>query len=127
MTDMTCTIPGKNTTENINEDIEKIKRLIQDNPEITCFFVVEYNLALVVVQAIKSMGKKVPENYSITCFDGPYNYIGEYFFTHIRQQEEKMGREAVNMLIKQMDEKDGNERKYLDGDLIIGSSTKKRE
>lgn len=125
ITDMTCTVPGKNSGENIRDDIEKIKRLIKENPDITCFFVVEYNMALVVLQAIKAIDGRVPEDYSVVCFDGPVNYVGDYYFTHIRQQEEKMGREAVHMLIRQIERKDGHERKYIEGKLIEGSSTKK--
>lgn len=125
ITDMMCTVPGKNTDENIREDIEKVIGLIGAHPEITCFFVIEYNLALVALQAINSMGRKVPEDFSLVCFDGPVNYIGDYFFTHIRQQEENMGREAVKMLLKQLEEKDGSERKYIEGKLVIGKSTQK--
>jgi len=125
ITDMSCTVPGKNTCESIQEDIEKIKKLIKANPEITCFFVVEYNMALVVLQAINSINMEVPGDFSIVCFDGPVNYVGDYFFTHIRQQEEKMGREAVNMLLKQIEKNDGNERKYIEGKLIAGKSTQK--
>lgn len=123
--DLTCTVPDKNTDENIKADIEKIKNLITNNPDITCFFAVEYNLALVVLEAIKSLNKKVPDDFSIVCFDGPFNYIGDYAFTHIRQKETEMGVKAVKMLLTQMKSKNGNDKVYIEAEIIIGSSTKR--
>jgi len=124
LTDFISTIPGKSSEENIRVGIDVLKELILSKPEITCFFVVEYNLALMVLEAIQEIGKRVPEDYSIVCFDGPVNYAGKYLFTHIRQKEVQMGNTAVNMLIKQIDKTDGSEKVQLDTCLIMGDSTR---
>ena len=128
LTDLTCTMPGKNSQENILSDIEKIKLLLENNKQITCLFAAEYNIALLAMEAIKSLGLKVPHDVSVLCFDGPKNYIGEYFFTHIRQREEEMGATAVKLLLKQMLEKEEpGIKKFLDTDLVIGASTKENK
>lgn len=123
ITDILSTIPGNNQKENIAADIEKIKNLLKNNPQVTCLFAVEYNIALIAMEAIKSLGKRVPQDISILCFDGPSNYTGEYFFTHIRQRETEMGSIAVKLLQEQIKHKNGNGKKFLDTDLIIGAST----
>ncbi|HEY5583641.1 MAG TPA: GntR family transcriptional regulator [Ruminiclostridium sp.] len=125
ITNLTSTVPGKNIKENIQDDIELVKKVLCDNPEITCLFVVEYNLAMLVVEAVKALGKKVPDDYAVVCFDGPFNQIGDYTFTHIRQKEMEMGSRAVKMLLEHIQGKLGSQKVYLETELVIGLSTKK--
>lgn len=96
------TLPGKSMDENLAADTEQICNYLKENPEITGILAVEYNIALTVLQAIESMGKKVPEDYEIVCFDGPANYIQRYEFTHARQDEERIGQEGVRILLEQI-------------------------
>ncbi len=123
ITDLVSTVPGKNTKENIQDDIERIRTFLAANPEITCLFVIEYNLAILVVEAVKSLNKKVPEDYAVVCFDGPFLQIGEYPFTHIRQNEMEMGSMAVKMLLEHIQGKMGNEKVYIETELVKGLST----
>lgn len=125
LTDLICTMPSCNAKENIVTDIEKIKELITSNPHITCLYAVEYNIALLALEAVKALGKSVPEDLSIVCFDSPSNYVGNYFFTHVRQREAEMGATALRLLLNQMNEKGINDKVYLDADLIMGSTTRK--
>jgi len=127
LTNLVSTMPGQNTKESIDDDIEKIMKLIQNNTEITCLYVVEYNIALLAMKAVKALGKAIPEDISILCFDSPFNYAGEYLFTFVRQREAEMGATAVKLLIKQMMEKGVNDKVYLDSDLVIGTTTLKRK
>ncbi|MCF6410188.1 GntR family transcriptional regulator [Pseudalkalibacillus salsuginis] len=87
-------------------DKNEIKKLIQNNPEITAFITSEYLVAVLLYEILISLGKKVPEDYSIACFDTPTNTIGEPLFTHILQDEEKIGVNAVDLLIKHIQESD---------------------
>ena len=68
-TDLTSTLPGKDSDKSRQEDISKIAELLRDNPDITCLYALEYNIALLAMRAAKSMGKRVPEDLSIVCFD----------------------------------------------------------
>lgn len=124
ITNLTSTVPGKNIKENIQADMEMIKKVLIDNPEITCLFVVEFNLAMLVVEAVKALGKKVPDDYAVVCFDGPFIQIGDYQFTHIRQKEMEMGSRAVKMLLEHLQGINENEKVYLETELVEGLSTK---
>ncbi len=127
LTNLVSTLPGKNTKENIEADINRIMEFLNNKPEITCLYAVEYNIALLAMKAAKALGKKVPEDISIFCFDSPFNYVGEYLFTFVRQREAEMGATAVELLLKQMKEKGVNDKVYLDADLVIGATTVKKK
>ncbi|MDQ0858890.1 GntR family transcriptional regulator [Bacillus sp. V2I10] len=87
-------------------DRNEIKKIIENNPEITAFITSEYLVSVTLYEVLASLGKKVPEDYSIACFDSPTDMIIEPLFTHILQDEEKMGCNAVDMLIKHLQEND---------------------
>ncbi len=87
-------------------DRNEIRKLIQNNPEVTAFITSEYLVAVLLYEVLVSLGKKVPEDYSIACFDTPTDIIDEPLFTHILQDEEKMGFNAVDILIKHIKESD---------------------
>lgn len=122
LTNLTSTTPGKNTKNDIENDIEKILNLINNHPSITCFYAVEYNIALLASKAAGIAKKIIPDDLSIICFDSPPSYIEEYDFTFIRQKEAEMGITALNLVLNQMKGKDVKERVYLDAELIIGNT-----
>lgn len=124
--DLTSTMPGTSGSENIQADIGKIKDLLARHKNITCLFASEYNIALIAREAVKALGKKVPNDISIVCFDSPDSFLGDYYFTHIRQRESEMGATAVKLLQKLMKEKDINDKIYLDADLTLGLTTRAR-
>lgn len=124
LTNLTSTIPSKNTEENRKKDIEKIVDFLQKNPHVTCIYALEYNIALIAMKAAKMIGKSIPQDLSILCFDSPYNYADEYVFTFVRQKEAEMGKTALKLVLKQM--KEGRkkiEKIYLDSELVIGTTT----
>jgi GntR family transcriptional regulator of arabinose operon len=87
-------------------DRQRIRKLIEDNSEVTAFIATEYMVAVLLYEELVSLGKKVPEDYSIACFDSPTNIIEVPFFTHILQDEEKMGYQAVDLLVSHLQEND---------------------
>lgn len=127
LTDLIITVPGNYNSENLRSDINKIKTLIVNNPNVTCLFAAEYNIAIIAAQAVKELGKRVPEDISILCFDSPGNFIGDHFFTHIRQNEVELGVTAVKLLKEQMEHRMNKKVVYIDTDLILGASTKNSE
>jgi DNA-binding LacI/PurR family transcriptional regulator len=102
LTDLYSTLPGAFVTENIQKDEETIRQFLAVHPDLTAFVVCEYNLALVLEQALHRLGHRVPEDYSIVCFDSVETAIDGPIFTHICQDEELMGRQAVEMLLAQI-------------------------
>jgi DNA-binding LacI/PurR family transcriptional regulator len=79
-------------------DQETIKTFLQQAPEVTAFVVVEYNLALALTQTLQHLGKSVPEDYSVVCFDSPESPLEMPRFTHVRQDQAGMGAKAVEVL-----------------------------
>lgn len=104
------TLPGKGIKESIASDSEHICQYLHDHPEVTGILAIEYNIALTVLYAIELMGKHVPDDYEIVCFDSPENYIQRYEFTHARQDEERIGQEGVQILLEQIGGKPGVQR-----------------
>lgn len=123
LTDIRSTLPGNKTKENLDNDIGKIRDLLSRNPQITALFATEYNIAVLATQAVRDLGKNIPNDISIICFDGPADYIGHYFYTHVRQKERRMGIMAVDLLLRQMQGDTHCVKKFLDADLIVGEST----
>lgn len=127
VTNIMSTMPRKKDKETVAKDIQSIKSLITKNDEITCIFALEYNIALLAYKALEELGKRIPQDISIICFDHPMRFIREVDFTHIKQKEDEIGRKAVELLMLQMEEdlEERNIQVFVDTDLVIGKSSKK--
>lgn len=100
MTNLYSSLPRSFESSNIKLDLETVRRFVEMNPQLTAFVVTEYNLALIVREALQSLGKRIPEDCQIVCFDSPEEPFGNHLFTHVRQDEFAMGRKAVELLEK---------------------------
>lgn len=124
LNDITSTLPNQFTEKNIKADQEKIKKHLQNNPEITALFAVEYNIALIAKKAIQELQLRVPEDISIISFDSPdLPYQDVFTFTHLKQQEKEIGRKAVEHIIKMKEGSPTSPGQLLDAELVIGEST----
>lgn len=100
-------------------------QLLSVSPPPTAIFVGSGNCLLGVLQGIQSMGKSVPDDVSIVCFDDLEEIAPG--ITSIRQPIERMGRIAAEILIRQMVKGDGAqrpERRILPCQLILRGSVK---
>ncbi|MEH7014846.1 substrate-binding domain-containing protein, partial [Neobacillus niacini] len=104
-------------------DFHAIKRFIENNLEVTAFIVSEYYLALTLRNVLIKLGKKIPEDYSVVCFDCPEDRFNQAHFTHIHQHEEEMGKKAVHLLMKQLKGEKIPKHTVIDFTLIEGKST----
>ncbi|MDR0554497.1 MAG: GntR family transcriptional regulator [Treponema sp.] len=82
----------------VRRDIERVKAHLSAWSEISAAFVAEYNMALIVKAAAEELGRKIPEDFSILTFDSPPSIAGTPLFTHLLQDEETIGRKAVETL-----------------------------
>jgi len=114
---------------NIDEyERKKLRKLIDQNPEVTAFIATEYLVAVLLYEELTSLGKRVPQDYSIVCFDSPMNAVEEPFFTHILQNEEQMGHEAVDLLVSHLQEVDPHPAHLEVGySLVKGKSTQRNK
>ncbi|SMQ84636.1 transcriptional regulator, GntR family [Bacillus sp. OV166] len=128
LTNLNCSLPQKfysdKSSDLMNTDYQTIKRFIHENHDITAFIVCEYTLALLLNKVINDLGKKVPEDYSLVCFDYPENHLDQATFTHIRQHEHEMGSKAVQLLMKRLKGEKFLEQTMIDFTFVEGKSTK---
>ncbi|AGA56973.1 transcriptional regulator [Thermobacillus composti KWC4] len=124
MTNLYSSLPRSFESRNISVDIETVRRFVEGNPHLTAFVVAEYNLALIVHQALISLGKRIPEDCQIVCFDSPDEPFGNHRFTHVRQDEFAMGRKAVDLLEKLWDGEEVQMHNIIPYRIIEGSSTR---
>lgn len=125
MRNVTSTLPGQLLPKNMERDIEAIKQHLLKHPEITALFAVEYNIAVLIREAAYQLGLVVPKDLSIVCFDSPREFLGEYEFTHVMQQQERMGEEAVEALLKMVNGDAGRNKILLEAIVVQGRSTAK--
>ncbi len=125
-TNNACELAYKPTMKHeLNKELNKIKQFIKENPEITAFVVCRHSFAEILIYVLESMGKNVPEDYSIICFDSPIATIDKPQFTHIHQKEDKLGEKAVKLVIEQLAGDTDIQTEFIDFELIEGISTGK--
>lgn len=126
VSDLTSTLPNSFCDKNIEQDITKLMDHLKRHPAITAFFAIEYNIALLAKSAVERLGLRIPQDISIICFDSPPTGLGGgYAFTHIRQNEEEMGRLAVGNVLRILQGQSVPNKILLEADLIVGDSTDK--
>ncbi|MCJ7840626.1 GntR family transcriptional regulator [Lederbergia sp. NSJ-179] len=113
--------------EQFEKELNKVKDFLIKHPALTGFVVCRYSLAKILEYVIHSLGKKIPQDYSIVCFDSPKPVIGPSPFTHIAQNEEEIARKAVDLLLEQINGKRRIHREVIDFELVEGLSTRKIE
>ncbi|OKP84391.1 substrate-binding domain-containing protein [Paenibacillus sp. P32E] len=124
VSDLTSTLPKFFNPDNIERDIARLISHLESHPSITALFAIEYNIALLAKTAVERLGLRIPEDISIICFDSPPTHLGGgYSFTHMRQNEEEMGRIAVENVLSLMNGHSVPHKVMLEAKLIPGSST----
>ncbi|MDR1949876.1 MAG: GntR family transcriptional regulator [Spirochaetaceae bacterium] len=77
-----------------------LKAHLIDHPEISAALVSEYPLALLVKEAANQLGRAIPGDLSVLCFDGPSGVLPLSSFIHLRQDEKALAQLAVDALHK---------------------------
>ncbi|MFB5189287.1 GntR family transcriptional regulator [Alicyclobacillus fastidiosus] len=80
------------------QQVNGISDFLNKHPEVTAVFAVEDSLAQNVYDASLNIGRKVPDELSIVCFDGGPVKNGFWDFTHVIQDEAEMARHCVRIL-----------------------------
>jgi DNA-binding LacI/PurR family transcriptional regulator len=84
--------------ERVLADMETVRNCLEAHPEISAAFAAEYTMALVVRAAAEKLGRRIPESFSLLCFDSPPPVVGEYSLSHLHQDEYTIGKCAVETL-----------------------------
>ncbi|WP_160725028.1 GntR family transcriptional regulator [Bacillus sp. USDA818B3_A] len=120
--DMFSTLPTFDKSAEFFEDQIKLRNFIQDNSDVTAFIACEYEIASVLAQVLKSLGKSIPDDYAIACFDHPGWLYNDMIFTHIKQDEDVIGTKAVELLLKQIQGETVPVQNMVDYKLIEGNT-----
>lgn len=102
----------------IDHDKESIGRFLEQYPDVKAFVASEFLVATMLAQVIDSLGKSLDE-YDIVCFDSLNDYLGKPIFTHIQQDERRMGEEAVDLLVSQLIGEAVPEQRIIEHRLVI--------
>jgi len=111
------------------QDIEKtteeaVRNLVKSPTGVEALFVVNNNVAVHCLQVIHKMNLRIPQDIALACFDD----MEAFKFSHpplttVAQPLEKIGEEAVKLLMKQMDGKNpAPQSRILPTKLVIRKS-----
>ena len=122
-TDIHCTMPGMTTEKQIQDDLAHVKSFLLQNPQITAGLAADYGIARFIHTALQQLGKEVPRDFSIICYDQPEELFRERHYTHIRQNQYQIGYQSANLLFQLLEKKTITKEKYImDYQLIEGDS-----
>jgi GntR family transcriptional regulator, arabinose operon transcriptional repressor len=119
------TLPRRFQAENIAVDQAVLSEFVQCS-QATAFVCVEYNLALTLCDVLQHLGKRVPQDVSVVCFDSPLAPLETPRFTHIRQDEAGIGTLAVQQILAQLRSEHSPQKHHVPFSLLEGRSTASR-
>ena len=120
------TTPG--STASSSEDIEQLGLHLSAHPELTGFVATEYSIAVLLYEACQRLGRDVPRDLSIICFDHPDPFPSSMFhFTHMQQDQMRMGACALECALAQIGEPESIKKISLPTQLVAGGSTARPE
>ena len=102
-----------------------VKNLIMKNPDITAIFTMSDAMAIGACRQLADLGYKVPDNISVIGFDGLT--ISDYMcprLTTIRQIEEELANEGLNVLLNSIEKKASACHKIVPFEFIEGESVR---
>ena len=97
---------------------------LERSPGITGVIGSEYGVAALMRQAAAKLHRRIPQDLAICCFDAKYGYLGEFDFTHIKQDEAAIAKNALEVLGGMMEGKNmRREVRLIPAALMAGAST----
>ncbi len=105
------------------EHVKIIARHLEQHPQITAVFATEYSVARAAWDAVRRIGRRVPQDISIVCFDYDTGYLGQRRLSHIKQPQRQIGCCAVEVLYQLLRGGAGVKLRYLlPGEWVEGNS-----
>ncbi|HLT59573.1 MAG TPA: GntR family transcriptional regulator [Microlunatus sp.] len=111
----------------LEADLDALTEFVAARRELTAYVASEFNVALLLREACTRLGLEVPRHRSIVCFDHPDLYFDRsaFRFTHIRQDQDAIGRRAVQQALRQIADPGAIGKHTLPTTLVPGDSTRK--
>lgn len=109
--------------EHMDEE-DHIFQWLKAHPETTAVIGSEYGIAHMARQAARRLGRVTADSLAICCFDAKYGYLGEYDFTHIKQDEVMIARSALEIITAMLEGKNmRRQTRLIPTALMEGAST----
>lgn len=121
-TNVRSILPGMNRQAVRTQDIAELTYFLRENPGVTAVVAHTYQVGKLVYEALLSLGRQVPRDCSVVCFDAPQRMDEPEWFSHIRQNEFAIGVRAVQCLSARMEGKQVPKINYVEGEYIAGKS-----
>ena len=103
---------------------EAIRRWLEKNPGVTAVIGTEYGIAEWTRIAAGELGKSIPKDLAICCFDEKYGFLGDYFYTHMRQNGPAIAIKAMELMLDMLDGKDVRRQTHLvPAACLVGETT----
>ena len=124
--DIKSTLPGSKASEEEN-DITRLAEFFTTHPHVTACLAGEYNIALLVREALKRIGKTIPSDISVACFDHTgYAFDRDLFrFTHVQQEQTTLGEKSIDLTLEQIKDGPSTKQVLLPTKIIEGQSTRR--
>jgi DNA-binding LacI/PurR family transcriptional regulator len=78
--------------------VDEITEHLRRHPDITALFGTEYSASKAAWDAVRRVGKRVPEDISIVSFDFDPSYLGLHVLAHVKQPQRGIGACAVRVI-----------------------------
>ncbi|GAB2539972.1 GntR family transcriptional regulator [Gracilibacillus alcaliphilus] len=114
----------KRCSSSEKKDIELIMQYLQNHPELTALMALEYKIAKLAMIAAEQLNLKIPEDISILSFDSPYVTAMEWSFTHVKQNEQEIGRRALQKLLEMHEHGIDSNKEQIKATIQEGDSTR---
>lgn len=103
---------------------EVTKNLLHSGPDCSAIATISDSMAVGACKAILEMGRRIPEDYSVTGYDGmDITFYYHPSITTIRQPVKEMAEETIRILFDMIDGRVERERKTFSAELVVGAST----
>ena len=123
VTDIHCTMPGMNTKEYIQADLECIKAFFLRNPQVSAGLAADYWIARFLHTALRQIEKEIPQDFSLICYDQPEELFFDCNYTHIQQNQYQIGYQAANILFRILENKPLEQEKHLIDYALVEGTT----
>ncbi|MHC9537052.1 GntR family transcriptional regulator [Dellaglioa sp. BT-FLS60] len=113
ITDLESSYSDASTQESIQRDLTRIYSKLTEQPEITCFFAMDYLSAQLLALALDNLKKNIPSDFSLISFDGPKHSYFTHPFSRIIQNEPLIAQKSVELLHDQIENNEIKQKNYI--------------
>jgi len=116
-------VPGRSTSENMARDRERIRAFLVAHPDVSAILASEFGVALLIEGVVEQDPALREREIEIACFDSLVEAMSPHSFVHIKQDEHEIGRQAVDLLVRQLDGERIAGPQYVDFVLVTRDFT----